>query len=54
MTAALSLPLEQDNLTALAFAAALLAFASGDVASRALLAQAEAVQLAGKLLKVCA
>lgn len=54
MTAALGLPLEQDPATALAFAAMLLAFACGDVANRALLAQTKAVQLAGKLLKACA
>ena len=52
MTAGLGLPLQQDHVTALAFAAVLLAFAVGDVANRALLAQAEAIQLAGMLLKV--
>ena len=52
MTAGLGLPLQQDHVTALAFAAVLLAFALGDVANRALLAQAEAIQLAGMLLKV--
>lgn len=52
MSAALGLPLQHDHVTALAFAAILLAFATGDVANRALLAHQEAVQLAGVLLKV--
>ncbi len=52
MTAALQLPLHDECTTALAFAAMLLNFASGDVANRALLATAEAVQLAGQLLQV--
>ena len=52
MTAALHLPLHDDCTTALAFAAMLLNFASGDVANRALLASKEAVLLMGKLLMV--
>ena len=52
MTAALQLPLHDDCTTALAFAAMLLSFASGDVANRALLATTEAVQLAGQLIQV--
>ncbi len=52
MTAALQLPLRDDCTTALAFAAMLLSFASGDVANRALLATTEAVQLAGQLIQV--
>lgn len=52
MAAALVLPLQQDPVTALAFAAMLLAFATGDVANRALLSQTQTVQLAAKLLKV--
>ena len=52
MAAALQLPLHDDCTIALSFAAMLLAFASGDVANRALLASKEAVQLAGHLLQV--
>ena len=52
MTAALRLPLHKESTTAMAFAAMLLSFASGDVANRALLATTEAVQLASQLLQV--
>ena len=52
MSAALQLPLHKECTTAMAFAAMLLSFASGDVANRALLATTEAVQLASKLLQV--
>lgn len=52
MTAALQLPLHDNCTMALAFAAMLLSFASGDVANRALLATTEAVQLIGQLLQV--
>lgn len=52
MVAALQLPLQKECTTAMAFAAMLLSFASGDVANRALLATTEAVQLAGQLLQV--
>lgn len=52
MTAALLLPLHKECTTAMAFAAMLLSFASGDVANRALLATTEAVQLASQLLQV--
>ena len=52
MTAALQLPLHDVCITAVAFAAMLLNFASGDVANRALLASKEAVLLMGKLLSV--
>ena len=52
MTAGLQLPMHDECMTALAFAAMLLSFASGEVANRALLASKEAVQLMGKLLQV--
>ena len=52
MSAALRLPLHKECTTAMAFAAMLFSFASGDVANRALLATAEAVQLASQLLQV--
>lgn len=52
MVAALQLPLQKECTTAMAFAAMLLSFASGDVANRALLATTEAVQLASQLLQV--
>lgn len=52
MTAALRLPLHRECSTAMAFAAMLLSFASGDVANRSLLATTEAVQLASQLLQV--
>ena len=52
MTAALLLPLHKECTTAMAFAAMLLSFASGDVANRALLATTEAVQLGSQLLQV--